>query len=155
MKKTDGCTNNSESSSTTKIDECIPCWYSRSTILAFDHIENKHTLYPGKDCKEQFCESLREHEKNIIDFEKKKMLPLTKEELKPHQDVKVYYICGKIILKRLSKIMNYQKVRDHYHDIGTFRDAAHSLYNLKFNMPNEIPAVFHNDSNYDYHFFTK
>ena len=83
------------------------------------------------------------------------MLPLTKEELKPHQDVKVYYIFGKIILKRLSKIINYQKVRDHYHDIGTFRDAAHSLYNLKFNMPNEIPAVFHNDSNYDYHFFTK
>ena len=28
-----------------------------------------------------FCESLREHAKNIIDFEKK-MLPLTKKELK-------------------------------------------------------------------------
>ena len=43
----------------------------------------------------KFCESLREHVKNIIDFEKKKMLPLTKEELKPHQDV----ICEKKILK--------------------------------------------------------
>ena len=32
----------------------------------------------------KFCESLREHTKNIIDFEKKKMLPLTKEELKSH-----------------------------------------------------------------------
>ena len=29
-----------------------------------------------------FCESLREHAKNIIDFEKKKMLPLTKAESK-------------------------------------------------------------------------
>ena len=29
-----------------------------------------------------FCTSLREQAKNIIDFEKKKMLPLTKEELK-------------------------------------------------------------------------
>ena len=28
----------------------------------------------------KFCESLREHAKDIIDFEKKKMLPLTKEE---------------------------------------------------------------------------
>ena len=43
----------------------------------------------------KFCTSLREHAKNIIDFEKKKMLPLTKEELKSHQDAKVCYICGK------------------------------------------------------------
>ena len=48
----------------------------------------------------KFCESLREHAKNIIDFEKKKMLPLRKEELKSHQDAKVCYVCGKIILKK-------------------------------------------------------
>ena len=48
-----------------------------------------------------FCESLRELAKNIIDFRKKKMLPLTKEELKSHQDAKVPYICGKRILKKL------------------------------------------------------
>ena len=40
------------------------------------------------------CESLKEHAKNIIDFEKKKMLPLTKEELKSYQDAKVCCICG-------------------------------------------------------------
>ena len=45
----------------------------------------------------KFCESLREHAKNIIDFEKKKMLPITKEELKSHRDAKVCYICGKRI----------------------------------------------------------
>ena len=37
-----------------------------STIWAFDHIENKHTLYRGKDCMKNLCESL-------IDFEKKKV----------------------------------------------------------------------------------
>ena len=41
------------------------------------------------------CISLREHAKNIIDFEKKKILTLIKEELKSHQDAKVCYICGK------------------------------------------------------------
>ena len=41
-----------------------------------------------------FCTSLREYTKNIIDFEKKKMLLLTKEELKSHQVAKVCYICG-------------------------------------------------------------
>ena len=29
------------------------------------------------------------------------------------------------------------------------------LCNLKFNVPNEIPVVFHNGSNYDYHFIIK
>ena len=44
----------------------------------------------------KFCESLREHAKNTIDFVKKKMLPSIMEELKPHQDAKVYYIFKKI-----------------------------------------------------------
>ena len=43
-----------------------------STIWAFDHVENKHTLCRGKYCMKKFCNSLREHAKNIIDFEKKK-----------------------------------------------------------------------------------
>ena len=89
IKKIDGCVNNPENPSTTKIDEHIPCQYSVSTIWAFDHIEIKHTLYRRKDCTKKFCESLREHTKNIIDFEKNKMLPLTKEKLKPYQDSKV------------------------------------------------------------------
>ena len=42
IKKIDGCGNNSENSSTTKIDEHIPCGYSMSTIWAFNNIENKH-----------------------------------------------------------------------------------------------------------------
>ena len=72
-----------------------------SAIWVFDHLENKHTLYPGKGCMKKFCESLRKHLKNIIDFEKKKMLPLTKEEVKSHQDPKVCYISGKTFLKKV------------------------------------------------------
>ena len=80
IKKIDRCANNPENSSTTKIGGRIPCGYSMSTIWAFDHIEKKHTLYRGKDCMRKFYTSLREHAKNIIDFEKTKMLPLTREE---------------------------------------------------------------------------
>ena len=45
----------------------------------------------------KFCGSLRKH---IIDFEKKKMLALTKQELEPHQNPIVYYICRKKNLKK-------------------------------------------------------
>ena len=42
-----------------------------------------------------------------IEFLKKKMLLLTKEELKSYQDAKVCHICGKGILQMLPKNKNY------------------------------------------------
>ena len=83
------------------------------------------------------------------------MLPLTKEELKSHQDAKVCYICGKQILKKLSKSINYRKVKDHYHYTRKYKDAAHNICNLKFKVLNKILVVFHNGSSYDYHFIIK
>ena len=50
-----------------------------STIWAFDQTESKHGFYCGKDCLKNICTSLREHATNVINFEKKKMLPLTKK----------------------------------------------------------------------------
>ena len=79
-----------------------------SRISASDHIENKHTLYRGKDCMKKFCESLREHKKIIIDFEKRRILPLMKEELKSHQDVKnVIFVEKEASLNKRSKSINY------------------------------------------------
>ena len=66
--KIDGCANNPEKSSTTKIGEHNPCGYSMPKSWGFDHIEEKHTLYRGKDCMKKFCEYLREHAKNTIIF---------------------------------------------------------------------------------------
>ena len=77
-----------------------------------------------------FCEPLGEHAKNKIDFEKKKMLPLIKEELKS-QKSKIIVITGK------------------------YRSAAHSTGKLKFIVPNEILVAFHRGSNYDCHFIIK
>ena len=103
------------------------------TIWTFDHIESKYTLYRRKDYVKKFCESLKEDPKNIIDFEKKKMLLLTKEKLKSHQDAKVCYICGKIILQKLAKNKNYQKIRDYCHYAGKYKSAIDSICNLKSN----------------------
>ena len=77
----------------------------------------------------KFWSSLREHAKNVIGFEKKKLSPLTNEELKSHQDGKECYICEKRILKKLSKTINYWKVRDHCQFTGKYRGTAHSICN--------------------------
>ena len=76
----DGCKNYSEKLSKTKAGEHIPCKSSMSTIWTFDGIENKHDEYKGEDCKQKFCESLREYAMKIINFDKKKIKPLTNEE---------------------------------------------------------------------------
>ena len=38
---------------------------------------------------------------------------------------------------------------------GKCRGAVHSICNLKLNVPNEIPVVFHRGSNYDCYFIIK
>ena len=53
------------------------------------------------------------------------------------------------------KDKKYRKVRDHCHYAGEYRGAAHSIYNLKYSLSKEMPIVFHNGSNYDYHFIIK
>ena len=58
----------------------------------------------------------------------------------------------KTILKKLTKSVNYWKVRDHCDYTGKYSGAWHNICNLKFNVPNEIPVVFHGGSNYDYRF---
>ena len=49
IEKTDGCKNNPENSSTTKVSEHIPSGFSMSTISSFRSIENKHDVYSSKD----------------------------------------------------------------------------------------------------------
>ena len=49
----------------------------------------------------------------------------------------------------------YQKVRDHCHYTGKYRGTAYGICNLKYSAPKKISAVFHNGSNYDYHFIIK
>ena len=53
------------------------------------------------------------------------------------------------------KDKKYRKVRDYCHYTGEYRGAAHSICNLKYSVPKEVPLVFDNGSNYDYRFIIK
>ena len=104
---------------------------------------------------ERFSKELRDHAMKIINYEEKEMIPLTDKENKSYEKQKVCYICKKEFStdendKNAFKL--YHKVRDHCHYTGKFRGAAHSICNLRYKTPKEIPVVFHNGSTYDYHF---
>ena len=152
LEKIDGCKNNPENSSKTKVNKHIPSGFSMSTISSFRSIENKHDVYRGKDCMKKFCEFLREHAMKIINFKKKKMKLLTKEQQESYENAKICYICKEKFENKYLKDKKYPKVRDHCQYTAEYRSVAHSTCNLKYSAPKRIPIVFHNGCNYDYHF---
>ena len=79
-----------KNSSTTKVRGYIPSGFSMSAISSFKSIKNKHDIYRSKDCVKKFSESFRDYEKKVINFKKKKMKLLSKEQLESYE---VCYIC--------------------------------------------------------------
>ena len=147
FKKIDTCKNNPDLSSTTKINQHIPSGYSVYTSRSFDKSNNKLSYYKGEDCMRRFCKDLKDHAIKIIDYKKKDMIPLTKEEDDNYNKENICHIC--------KKKFNNDKVRNHCHFTGKYRGAAHNTCNFRYKIPKNIPVIFHNGSTYDYHFIIK
>ena len=132
LEKISTCENNSNESSTTKINKHTPSDYSIFTSCSFDEFKNKLNYYRGKDCMKTFCKDLREHATKIINYEKKKMVPLTTKDEICYNKQKICYICKKEFNNNDKK---QQKVRDHCHYTGKYRGAAHNICNLRYKIP--------------------
>ena len=78
---------------------------------------------------------------------------LTKEQQESYGNAKICYVCKEKFENKYLRDKKYCKARDHY--IGQYRGAAYSICNLKYSVPKKVPIVFHNGSNYDYHFIIK
>ena len=81
IEKIDGCKDNLEDSFTTKVRNKFHQVF-RCLRHPFRSIENKHEVHRGKDSMKTFCEFLRGHTLKIINFKKKKVKLLTKEQKK-------------------------------------------------------------------------
>ena len=152
LKKIITCQNNPNESSTTENSKHTPSGYSLFTHCSFHKSKNKLDHYRGKNCMKKFCKDLRTHVTKIINYEKKKMIPLTIKEKIHSNEQEICYICKKEFDTNDKK--DY-KVRDHCHYTGKYRGAAHNICNLRYKIPKEVPVVFHNGSTYDYHFIIK
>ena len=145
--------NNLEKTYTEKKTKHTPSGYSLFTNCSFDSAEhsakNKLDCYRDKDCMEKFCKNLRQHAVRIVNYEKK-MIPLTDGENKFYEEQKVCNMCKKGF--SIDNDKKHHKVSNHCHYTGKYRGAAHSICNLRYKTPKEIPIVFHNGSTYDYHF---
>ena len=132
-----------------------PWGYSLDLVCSLYSKQNKHNFYRGKDCVKRFYKDLKELGTKIVNYEQKEMTVLTSGDNFLSESQKVCHIYKRAFCYDKNKKEKYQKVRDHCHYTGKFRGAAHSICNLRYKVPQEIPVKIHNGSKYDYHFIIK
>ena len=116
------CYNNPDLSSTTKINQHIPSGYSIYTNCSFDKANNKLSYYRGEECMKRFCKDLKGHATKIIDFKKKTMIPLTKEEGDNYNKENTCYICKNDFNNDMTESSSSErKARDHCHFTSKYR----------------------------------
>ena len=103
----------------------------------------------------KFCECLKKHSGRIIGFKKNKTKLLTNQWQESYEKANINYICSEKFENKWAKDKKYCEVLDHSHYIGEYRGAVHSISDFKYSIPKEITIIFHNGSNYDYHFIIK
>ena len=74
--------NDPKKSSATKINKHTASGCSLFTYCLVDTTKNKFDYYRGKNCMKNFCQDLGEHATKIINYGRKEMIPLIKEEIK-------------------------------------------------------------------------
>ena len=66
-----------------------------SATSIFDGRKTNNDVYREEECMKKFCKSLKQHRMKIINFEMKKMIPLTNKKQESYEKTKICYICKK------------------------------------------------------------
>ena len=143
-------TNDDENKHTTTVNNHTPCGYSIYTQCSFGDTKNKLDYYRGEDCIEKSTDHLKDHATCILDYEQKHLIKLTKEEYENHKNQKVCYICNKEFIA-YDEDKNYYKVKNYCEFTGKYQGTCHKICRSKYKTLKEIPIIFHNGSDYDYH----
>ena len=118
------------------------------TKCSFNKKENKLDYYREKDCIEKLCKKLKERAMKIINYEEKEVILLTEDENKSYKEQEICHICHEKFCtdEHDENYKNRREVKDLCHYTGKFREAAHSICNLRYKVPENIPVVIHNAS---------
>lgn len=86
-------------------------------------------------------------------FQKKELS--TNEQPESNENAKIWYIAKGKTEDKYAKNKKHHNVRDKCYYTGEYRDAVHSICNLKYSTPMEITIIFYNRSSYDSGFIIK
>ena len=134
-----------------KYQDHVPCGFGYKVVCVDDRFTKNAVVHRGEDCVNKFIDAiLREHEfcKDLKNYFNKNLI-MSMEEEEVFQLSNKCWICG-----RLFDLMD-EKVRDHCHESGKFRGAAHFSCNANFKISKKVPVVFLNLKWYDGHLIVK
>ena len=124
-------------------------WMICTSTFAYGDVIDPLKMYRGKDYVETFLEHNEDEIKQLhVTFQQQPMRELIDVLTKGHEAVKN-------VIFLLKSLMTLRKVKDQCYYTGLYRRAAHNNCNLKYRLPDHIPIVFQNLSDYDVHLFIK
>ena len=130
-----------------KYQDHIPCSFAYKLVCVDNRFSKPIVIYRGENAAYKFVEAIfEEYEycKKIMEKHFNKNLIMTEEE--NFESSNMCWICEKLTED------DDEKVRDHCHITGKFRDVAHWSCNINLQLMKKVPVIFHNLSGYDSHF---
>ena len=101
-----------------------------------------------EDVAEIFVNSIQREVTSIYkQFKSEKKIQMTRKDEVEFQNAETCNICD--------QKLNNDKVRDHCHLTGKYREAAHDYCNKNYRSPKFFFVIFHNLTGYDRHIFIK
>ena len=138
----------SDSSWSVKMQDHVPCGFGYKVACVDDRFTKDIVIYRGTDCVDKFVDAILsecEYCMGVMKDHFNKNLIMSMEEEEVFQKPNKCWICGKLF-----ELID-EKVRDHCHISGKFREAAHFSCNANFKISKKVPVVFHNLKGYDGH----
>ena len=131
-----------------KYQDHVPCSFAYKVVCIEDRFTKRIVVYRGENRAYEFIKAiLKKYKycKKVMNKHFNKNLIMSEEEEHLFQQSNSYWICEKLIGN------DEEKVIDHCHVTGKFRDAAHWDCNINFQLTKKIPVIFYNLRGYDSH----
>ena len=136
------CQPNIRKSSTTKMARHVPSGFTYKIVGPEDKLTEDHVTYRGNNVAETFVEHMVQVEERLITTLRNPLpLKMSTEDEHSFQAADKCFIC--------MQELGSDRVCDHCHVTGKFRDAAHNACNLNLKQRERIPVLFHNLKVYD------
>ena len=131
-----------------KYQDHVPCSFAYKVVCIDDRFTKPIVVYRGENAAYEFIKAiLKEYKycKKVMNKHFNENMVMSEEEEHLFQQSNSYWICEKLIGN------DEEKVIDHCHVTGKFRDAAHWDCNINFQLTKKIPVIFYNLRGYDSH----
>ena len=147
LKNDDTRINNDCFSYTAKYQDHVPCSFAYKLVCVNDKFSKDAVLYRGKNAVFKFIQCIfKEYSycNSVIKKHFNRHLVITgEEEGEEFERCNTCWICGKLIEN------GDNKVRDHCHITGKYRENCHWSCNINLKVSKKLAAILHNLRGYD------